>query len=55
MLIKTQKQIQDIKAEEIEEPLRRKRPSDSEASGSGRSSKMSRGPSGKVIIDLTDD
>ncbi|KAI9047800.1 hypothetical protein LZ554_008509 [Drepanopeziza brunnea f. sp. 'monogermtubi'] len=55
-LASLKKEIEQIKAEEEDvPPPRKKRKSDSEASGSKRPFKISRGPSGKVVIDLTDD
>ncbi len=58
ILTELQKEIEEIKAEPEDGPRGRKRVSDvaeASGSGSGRPFKTSRGPSGNVIIDLTDD
>ena len=57
ILTMPQREIEQIKAEPDEAPRGRKRGSDAEATGSssGRPFKASRGPSGNIIIDLTDD
>ncbi|KAL2063672.1 hypothetical protein VTL71DRAFT_5477 [Oculimacula yallundae] len=54
-LAQLKKEMDEIKAEEADEPRGRKREREGEASGSGRPSKTSRGVGGSVIIDLTDD
>lgn len=61
ILTVSQREIAEIKAEPDDAPRGRKRGSDAETNGSGSGSssgrplKTSRGPSGNIIIDLTDD